>query len=120
MTIMKIAAQLATGHNAVQGMVKSLGYRQVCFRWAPRLHKRANTNVSIKLPQLHATDGDDFLLSMVTDDDKWFHHFSPESKRQNTEFHQATSPKKKFRRIPSADKITGTYSGKPRVRTGWF
>jgi hypothetical protein len=92
---------------------------KACFRWALRLHVRANTNVSSKLPQRHAVD-DDFRRRMVTDDN-WFQHFSPEIKRQNIELRQTTCSKKEIaRRIRSAGKIKGTYSGKPRVRTGWF
>jgi transposase len=36
-TIDTIAQTLGIGHNAVQEMIESLGYRKVCSRWVPRL-----------------------------------------------------------------------------------
>ena len=39
--------------------------------------------------------GDDFLLSIVTGDESWFHHFNPERKRQSMEWHHLDSPTKK-------------------------
>ena len=36
-TVDTIARTLGIGHNAVQEMNESLGYRKVCARWVPRL-----------------------------------------------------------------------------------
>ena len=36
-TLDKIATKLGVGHNAVQEMIGSLGYRKICARWVPRL-----------------------------------------------------------------------------------
>jgi len=33
-TVDTIAQTLGIGHNAVQEMIKSLGYRKVCARWS--------------------------------------------------------------------------------------
>ena len=33
----EIATKLGIGHNAVQEMIGSLGYRKICTRWVPRL-----------------------------------------------------------------------------------
>jgi len=36
-TVDTIAQTLGLGHNAVQEMIESLGYRKVCARWVLRL-----------------------------------------------------------------------------------
>ena len=36
-TVDTIARTLGLGHNAVQEMIESLGYRKVCAHWVPRL-----------------------------------------------------------------------------------
>ena len=36
-TVDTIARTLGLGHNAVQEMIESLGYRKVCARWVPLL-----------------------------------------------------------------------------------
>ena len=49
------------------------------------------------------------MLSIVTGDETWFHHFDPETKRQSMEWHHLDSPtKKKPKTMPSAKKIMGT------------
>jgi hypothetical protein len=65
--------------------------------------------VSSQLLRRYAVEGDDFLLNIVTGDESWFHHFDPETKRQSTEWHHRTSPKKKkLKTVPSASKVMGT------------
>jgi len=45
----------------------------------------------------------------VTDDESWFHHFEPETKRQSMEWRHLHSPsKKKAKRVPSAAMVMGT------------
>ena len=49
------------------------------------------------------------MLSIVTGDKSWFHHFDPETKWQSMEWHHLDSPtKKKPKTMPSAKKIMGT------------
>jgi len=45
----------------------------------------------------------------VTGDESWFHHFEPETKRQNMEWYNLHSPsKKKAWTVPSSTKVMGT------------
>jgi len=45
----------------------------------------------------------------VIGDESWFHHFEPETKRQNMEWHHLHSPsKKKAKAVPSAAKVMCT------------
>jgi len=81
-TVDTIARTLGLGHNAVQEMIGSLGYRKVCARWVPRLltkdHKGQRKAITSELLQRYRHEGYDFLLRIVTGDESWFHHFEPE------------------------------------------
>ena len=85
-----IARTLGIGHNAVQEMIESLGYRKVCAR-ALRLltedHKGQQKAITSELLQRYRHEGDDFLLCIVTGDESWFHRFEPETKRQSMKWH---------------------------------
>jgi hypothetical protein len=51
-------------------------------------------------------EGDQFLLNIVTGDESWIHHFDPEEKRLSMQYRHTSSPRpKKFKTVPSADKI---------------
>ena len=112
-TVDTIARTLGIGHNAVQEMIESLGYRKVCARWVPRLltedHKGQRKAITSELLQRYRHEGDDFLLRIVTGDESWFHHFEPEMKRQSMEWWRLHSPSKmKAKTVPSAAKVMGT------------
>jgi len=112
-TVDTIARTLGLGHNAVQKMIKSLGYRKVCARWVSHLltedHKGQRKAITSELLQRYRHKGDDFLLCIVTGDESWFHHFEPETKRQSMECRHLHSPsKKKAKTVPSAAKVMGT------------
>jgi len=112
-TVDTIARTFGLGHNAVQEMIESLGYRKVCADWVLRLltedHKGQQKAITSELLQRYRHEGDDFLLCIVTGDESWFHHFEPETKRQSMEWHHLHSPsKKKAKTVPSAGKVMGT------------
>jgi len=112
-TVDIIARTLGIGHNSVQEMIESLGYRKVCARWVPRLltkdHKNQRKAITSELLQRYRHEGDDFLLRIVTGDESWFHHFEPETKQQSMEWHHLHSlSKKKAKTVPSAAKVMGT------------
>jgi len=51
-------------------------------------------------------EGQDFLDPVITCDETWVHHFTPESKRASKQWKHADSPPpKKFRAIESAGKV---------------
>jgi len=90
-TLDAIATKFGIGHNAVQEMIGSLGYRKICVRWVPRLltedHKVQRKAITSEMLPRYRDEGDDLLLSIVTGDESWFHHFHPETKRQSMEWH---------------------------------
>ena len=63
-TVDTIARTLGIGHNAVQEMIESLGYRKVCARWVLRLltedHKGHRKAITSELLQRYRHEGDDF------------------------------------------------------------
>ena len=63
-TVDTIARTLGIGHNAVQEIIESLGYRKVCARWVPRLltkdHKVQRKAITSELLQRYRQEGDDF------------------------------------------------------------
>jgi len=112
-TVGTIARTLGIGHNAVQEMNETSGYRKVCARWVPRLltedHKGQRKAITSGLLQRYRHKGDDFLLRIVIGDESWFHHFEPEMKWQSMEWHHLHSPsKKKAKTVPLAAKVMGT------------
>lgn len=57
----------------------------------------------------YAEEREEFLDSIVTGDETWVYHFTPESKRKSLEWRHFTSPKpRKFKQIQSARKIMAT------------
>ena len=111
-TVDTIARTLGIGHNALQEMIESLGYREVCARWVLQLltedHKVQRKAITSELLQRYQHEGDDFLLHIVRGDESWFHHFEPETKWQSMEWNHLHSPsKKKAKTVPSAAKVMG-------------
>jgi len=64
-TVDTIARTVGLGHNAVQEMIESLGYRKVCAHWVPRLltedHKVQRKAITSELLQRYRHEGDDFF-----------------------------------------------------------
>ena len=67
-----------TIHEAV---TEKLGHRKLCARWVPKMltddHKTKRVGFALKFLTRYAQEGDEFLDSIVTGDEKWF--FSPHS-----------------------------------------
>lgn len=90
-----------------------LMFRKVCARWVPRMltedHKRQRMEASREFLDRYAEEGEEFLNSIVTGDETWVSHFTPETKRQSLEWRHTTSPKpRKFKQVQSARKVMAT------------
>ena len=72
-----------TVHEAV---TEILGYRKLCARWVPKIltdnHKTKWMCSALKFLTRYAQEGDEFLDSIVTGDETWGFHHTPESKQQ--------------------------------------
>ncbi|KFM62375.1 Histone-lysine N-methyltransferase SETMAR, partial [Stegodyphus mimosarum] len=110
-TINKISNELDISHGSVHKIIADhLEFRKVCARWVPRLlteeHKGKRFESAFAFLQ---TEGNDVLDKIVTGDETWIHHFSPETKRSSLEWKHCSSPtRKKCRTVPSAGKVMMT------------
>ncbi|GFX63900.1 histone-lysine N-methyltransferase SETMAR [Trichonephila clavipes] len=87
-----------------------LGYRKLCARWVPKLlmekHKKKRIGFALDFLTCYAEAGDEFLDHIVTGDEMWVYHHTPESKQQSMQWHLSNSPKAKKRKTSiSAKKI---------------
>ncbi|UYV74828.1 hypothetical protein LAZ67_12001161 [Cordylochernes scorpioides] len=64
-----------------------LNFRKVCARWVPRLlsenHKQQRMEAARDFLEMHRRDGDQLFSRIVTGDESWVHHSTPETKRQS-------------------------------------
>lgn len=112
-TTREVCLELDIGFNAVETMLGNLGYRKVCARWVPRnlTQEQKDQRVAMcqDLLEQYETEGESFLDRIITGDETWCHHYSPENRRQSMEWKHADSPtKKKFKTQPSAGKVMCT------------
>lgn len=89
---------------------EKLDFRKVCARWVPREltpeHKEQRVTAAREFLDRYRTDGDAFLKSIVTGDETWVSHYTPENKRQSMQWKHPTSPSaKKFKVVKSTRKI---------------
>ncbi|KAJ4428773.1 hypothetical protein ANN_25766 [Periplaneta americana] len=91
-----------------------LGYHKICARWVPRQlsdqHKTQRMASALTFLMRYHTDGDAFLDQIVTGDETWVSHNTPETKCQSRQWHHPSSPKKprKFKQTLSTQKVMAT------------
>lgn len=91
-------------------LTETLGYRKLCARWVPKQlteqHKKNRVNSAREFLERLELEGEDFLSSIVTGDETWVAHYTPETKRQSSQWRHTNSPSaKKFKTTISAKKI---------------
>jgi DNA-binding Lrp family transcriptional regulator len=101
---------VGTVHNIVH---EQLGYRKKCSRWVPRqlteVHKATRMGLSLVHLTRYREEGVQFLQRIVTGDETWVHHVTPETKQASMTWkHASSSPSKKFKTTPSAKKVMAT------------
>lgn len=92
---------------------RRLGYRKLCSRWVPKMltdvHKTKRLGSALTFLTRYSDEGEAFLNQIVTGDETWVRHVTPESKQQSMEWRHTDSPKKKkFKTSMSAQKILCT------------
>jgi hypothetical protein len=108
-----IADELNISTGSVHNIVhEQLGYRKVCSRWVPKqlteIHK-STMGLSLVHLTLYHEERVQFLQCIVTRDETWVHHVTPETKQASMTWKQASSPhSKKFKTAQSAKKIMAT------------
>uniref|UniRef100_A0A8D8R8P0 Histone-lysine N-methyltransferase SETMAR n=1 Tax=Cacopsylla melanoneura TaxID=428564 RepID=A0A8D8R8P0_9HEMI len=91
-------------------ITETLGYRKLSARWVPKQlteqHKLNRVQTSKEFLERYELEGDNFLNSIVTGDETWVAHYTPETKRQSQQWRHTFSPcAKKFKTTISAKKI---------------
>ena len=86
----ELAQSLQISHGSAQKIIHEiLGYHKVSARWVPRElteeHKRRRVEICQTLLNRYNNEGEEILSQIVTGDESWVHHCSPESKRQSSE-----------------------------------
>lgn len=113
-TLKSIAMALDMSYGSVYDILHdTLGYRKVAARWVPRSltadNKAARMMTCLDHLETYRHDGTTFLESIVTGDETWAHHFTPESKQASMVWKHPWSPSpKKFKVTQSAGKIMAT------------
>lgn len=94
-------------------LTEKLGYHKCCARWVPRMltaeHKEKRLDCARQFLQKCKDDKEGLLDSIVTGDETWAFHFTPETKEKSKQWRHSWSPvTKKFKQTPSAGKIMAT------------
>lgn len=84
--------------RTVMGEIVSekLDYRKLCARWVPKMltpeHRQRRVVAANEFLQQYASEREAFLDSIVTGDETWVCHYTPESKRQSLQWRHTHSP----------------------------
>lgn len=100
----------ATLHRIISG---DLRLSKVCARWVPRLlsdqHKEQRVDAALQFLQFFEDEGEGLFDRIVTGDETWIHHWTPESKRQSMVWKKKDEPTpKKAKVVESAGKVMAT------------
>jgi hypothetical protein len=90
-----------------------LDYRKLCSRWVPKMlrdeHKDKRLASALTFLTRYHEEGDEMLSHIVTGDETWVSHITPESKQQSLQWKHTASPTvKKFKQTTSTRKIMCT------------
>ena len=98
-----LSQQFNISYVAVYDIVhNTLKFHKVSARWVPKNltddHKGQRMKASLNCLMCYAADEHDFLKWIVTDDESWAYHYTPETKQAYMKWKHAASPiKKKFK-----------------------
>lgn len=92
---------------------ENLQFHKLCSRWVPRLlteeHQKKRMACSLDFLERYHDEGDQLLERIVTGDETWVSHITPESKRQSMEWRHTSSPVKvKAKQTISTRKVMAT------------
>ncbi|GBM67454.1 hypothetical protein AVEN_124050-1 [Araneus ventricosus] len=96
-SVAHIAQELGISVGIADSIVsRHLNYRKLCSRWVPYSltseQKGASFAASLEFLQRYSTEGNDFLSRIITGDETWVHHFTPETKQASMAWRHTSSP----------------------------
>jgi len=112
--VRELAVELELPKSVIHEIIyERLGYRKVSSRWVPKQlteqHKTARMGLSLQHLQRYYTSNHDFLERIITGDETWVHHCTPENKVDSMTWKHLTSPPmRKFKITMSAKKVMAT------------
>ena len=91
-------------------VTETLGFRKLCARWVPKQlteqHRLNRVASARQFLERFDQEGEQFIDSIVTGDETWVAHYTPETKRQSMQWRHTSSPSaKKFKSVISSRKI---------------
>lgn len=101
-------------HGSVISILhKHLDMKKLSARWVPRLltveQKRNRKTTSTQVLNMIKRNPVDFWQRLITVDETWIHHYTPETKNQSKQWVEAGgSAPKKAKTVKSADKVMAT------------
>jgi hypothetical protein len=111
-------AQLEIRLNLSRGTIwdivhERLDYRKVCSKWVPCQptdeHKKTHIGSFLMLLQRYEEHGKAFLRRIVTGDETWGFHYTPDTKAKSMTWKHPHSPvKKKFKTMQFPGKVIAT------------
>jgi hypothetical protein len=92
---------------------KKIKFQKLCECWVPKMlkekHKLKRQASAVDFLTRYSEEGDNFLSPVVTGEETWASHATPESKQQSTEWrHTSSTTKNKFKQTTSTRKTTCT------------
>lgn len=90
-TVEEIASEVGISIGSTHTIISErLGLRKITARWVPRLlnenQRQVRLEISERLLNRFRQEGEDFLRRIVTCDETWVHHYTPESKMGSKEW----------------------------------
>lgn len=97
LTTSAIASEVGISYGSTFSILtEELGFRKVCARWVPRLltaeQKLNRLQVCEGLLARFQAEGASFLTHIITCDETWVHHYTPESKQASMEWRLKGEP----------------------------
>jgi histone-lysine N-methyltransferase SETMAR len=88
--VAEIAGEIGISYGSTFAIITDeLGFMKVCARWVPRLltsEQKLNRLQVCQRPLAKCQEeGDSFLTHIITCDEAWVHHYTPESKQARIE-----------------------------------
>jgi histone-lysine N-methyltransferase SETMAR len=114
LTVTQISQELQISYVSVQSIIKNeLQYRKITARWVPRLLSDEQKNACVQICETllahYRNENDAFLNRIVTVDESWCHHYTPESNRASKEWRRKDEEcPVKAKTQPSAGKVMAT------------
>uniref|UniRef100_A0A0A9YJU3 Mariner Mos1 transposase n=2 Tax=Lygus hesperus TaxID=30085 RepID=A0A0A9YJU3_LYGHE len=118
LTLSDIVLKVHPKHELTRSSVyriitEDLNCSKVCARWVPRLlsdqHKQDRTEAAHRFLEMLEDEGESLYDRIVTGDETWIHHYTPESKKQSMVWKTVDqSAPKKAKVENSAGKVMAT------------